>query len=44
METEILTAEELAWLNEYHEKVYQTFRDVLEPDVSAWLREVTLPL
>ena len=44
VETEILTAEELAWLNEYHEKVYQTFRDVLEPDVSAWLRKVTLPL
>ena len=44
VEKENLTAEELAWLNSYHETVWQTFKDALEPDVAAWLREATLPL
>ena len=41
---DMLTAEERAWLNEYHETVWQTFKDTLTPEVSAWLREETLPL
>ena len=41
---EILTEEELSWLNSYHERVWQTYKDVLAPDVAAWLRKETLPL
>ncbi len=44
IDVSLLTAEERAWLNGYHETVWQTFKDALTPEVSAWLREETLPL
>lgn len=40
----LLDDKELQWLNDYHEEVYQTLKDRLEPDVAKWLREQTQPL
>ena len=42
--TEMLTAEEKAWLDEYNEEVFRTLSPQLPDDVAAWLREKTLPL
>lgn len=41
---ERLDAQELQWLNDYHERVYLTLAPLLEPDVRDWLREQTQPL
>ncbi|MDO5036962.1 MAG: aminopeptidase P family protein [Tissierellia bacterium] len=40
----LLTEEELDWLNDYHEQVYQDLKDYLEEDEVNWLRQVTQPL
>lgn len=40
----LLTAEELAWYNDYQERVYQTLSPELTTDEAAWLRAKTLPL
>lgn len=37
----LLTAEELAWYNDYQERVYQTLKPHLSADEAAWLREKT---
>ena len=39
-----LTRPELAWLNEYHSKVWDELNELVEGDVRAWLRQSTLPL
>ena len=39
-----LTEAEKKYLNEYHEMVYQKLASGLEPEVAAWLREITLPI
>ena len=39
--TEMLSARELAWLNRYHEQVYDDLSPLLSPDEAAWLRERT---
>lgn len=40
----LLTERELALLNAYHEKVYETLAPHLEGDALAWCREATAPL
>ena len=37
--TELLTQEELDWLNAYHQRVFDTLSPHLSADESAWLRE-----
>ena len=37
----VVTAEERTWLNDYHRRVYETLSPLLEPEVAAWLRDVT---
>ena len=41
---ELLSADELAWLNAYNERVYQTLAPLLPEEVALWLRGKTLPL
>ncbi|MEG1562571.1 MAG: aminopeptidase P family protein [Bacteroides sp.] len=38
---EMLTAEEVAWLNEYHQKVYEKLSPALDEAEKAWLKEAT---
>ena len=38
---ELLTEEEVGWLNDYNETVYRTYKDRLTPAISEWLREKT---
>ena len=41
---EILSDEELAWLNEYHEMVYNRLSTFLNEEENAWLKKATSPL
>ena len=41
---ELLTDEELAWLNGYHQLVYDRLSPLLDAEEQAWLRETTRPL
>ena len=41
---ELLTYEEVEWLDRFHETVCQDLKDYLEPEEQAWLREKTRPL
>ena len=41
---ELLTDEELTWLNEYHEFVYNRLCPLLNSDEQAWLKEATTAL
>ena len=41
---EILTDEELAWFNEYHQMVYNRLCPFLNEEENAWLKEATSPL
>lgn len=41
---EILTDEELAWFNEYHQMVYNRLCPFLNEEETAWLKEATSPL
>ena len=41
---QLLTNEELEWLNNYHKKVFQLLSPLLEPQEVAWLKEKTAPL
>ena len=41
---EMLTENELSWLNSYHERVYQELSPCLDSDKREWLRENTKPL
>ena len=36
---EMMTQEEIDWLNQYHQRVYDTLAPHLEPDEVEWLRE-----
>jgi Xaa-Pro aminopeptidase len=40
----MLSADELAWLNEYHERVRHAVRPHVDADTRAWLVEATEPL
>ncbi|EGR1345274.1 aminopeptidase P family protein [Vibrio parahaemolyticus] len=41
---DMLTRPELAWLNDYHQKVWEQISPLVESEVKEWLREATLPL
>ena len=41
---DMLLAEEIAWLDHYHEYVYDTLAPHLDVEEAAWLREACLPL
>ncbi|MFH4470226.1 aminopeptidase P family protein [Vibrio diabolicus] len=41
---DMLTRPELAWLNNYHQKVWDEISPLVEGDVKEWLRQATLPL
>ena len=41
---ELLSVDELAWLNTYNARVYETLAPLLPEDVALWLRSKTLPL
>ena len=41
---DLLSREEIEWLNDYNERVYQTLAPRLPADVAAWLREKTRPI
>ena len=42
--TDLLSQSDIAWLNAYHERVYQTLSPHLPPQIASWLRTKTLPL
>ena len=41
---ELLTQEELDWLNQYHQRVFDTLSSHLSDEETVWLREVCMPL
>ncbi|MGI9840595.1 aminopeptidase P family protein [Vibrio parahaemolyticus] len=41
---DMLTRPELAWLNDYHQKVWEQINPLVDGEVKEWLREATLPL
>ncbi len=41
---QLLTNEELEWLNNYHKKVFQLLSPLLESQEVEWLKEKTAPL
>ncbi|HHC6778451.1 TPA: aminopeptidase P family protein [Vibrio parahaemolyticus] len=41
---DMLTRPELAWLNDYHQKVWEQISQLVDGEVKEWLREATLPL
>lgn len=44
IETEIMTDEEIKWLNNYHQKVYNELSPLLNPDEQAWLKAKCAPI
>ena len=44
LEVSLLTADEREWLNAYNQRVYNTLSSRLPVEVSAWLREKTMPV
>ena len=44
IDTSLLTAEELAWLNAYHDRVMKEIGDFLEGDELAWLNAACAPV
>ncbi|MCF0176707.1 MAG: aminopeptidase P family protein [Bacteroidales bacterium] len=41
---ELMTAEEINWLNSYNDMVYRRLSPRLDPHVTAWLKAKTIPL
>ena len=41
---EMMTQEEIQWLNDYHQRVFDTLSPHLSAEEAAWLREVCAPL
>ncbi|MEZ9611329.1 M24 family metallopeptidase C-terminal domain-containing protein, partial [Vibrio sp. 10N.286.45.C10] len=41
---DLLTRPELAWLNDYHQKVWNDVSPLVEGDTLEWLRQSTTPL
>lgn len=44
IETEIMTDEEIKWLNNYHQKVYNELSPLLNPDEQGWLKAKCAPI
>jgi Xaa-Pro aminopeptidase len=40
----LMTAPEVAWLNAYHQRVYQTLSPLMDEPAKAWLAEATRPI
>ncbi|MEP1442964.1 MAG: aminopeptidase P family protein [Hyphomicrobiales bacterium] len=40
----LLSSEELSWLNDYHQSVYDKLADRLDEDERAWLKDMTAPI
>ena len=41
---ELLTAEEIQWLNSYNDRVYSALSPYLSPEISEWLKNKTAPI
>lgn len=44
IDVSMLTADELAWLNDYHKMVYDKIAPMVDDDVRAWLKDATAEL
>ena len=44
IDTSLLSAEELAWLNDYHARVFDALQAHVDDDTRVWLRAATAPL
>ncbi len=44
MDIGLLSKEEILWVNQYHQRVFEKLCPVLDPPVGTWLREKTRPL
>ncbi|MPW38065.1 aminopeptidase P family protein [Vibrio sp. B1Z05] len=44
IEQSLLTAHEIEWLNEYHQKVWNDLSPLVDGDVKQWLQQATLAL
>jgi Xaa-Pro aminopeptidase len=44
MDTELLTAQEKRWINEYHQQVFAALKPDLSGEVLVWLKQATAPL
>lgn len=44
IDSSMLTSDETAWLNDYHQKVYELLSPLLNGEERAWLRDATAPL
>lgn len=44
IETSLLSSQEIAWVDAYHQQVYQTLGPKLPPEVGAWLKLACTPL
>ncbi|MBF9002022.1 aminopeptidase P family protein [Vibrio nitrifigilis] len=44
IDTNLLTKPELAWLNDYHQTVWDDVSPLVEGDVKEWLKQATQPL
>lgn len=42
--TELMTPDELTWLNDYHRQVYESLSPLLDEEHRTWLAEATRPL
>ena len=40
----MMLPEEIAWLNQYHQRVYDTLAPHLDADERQWLQQATAPL
>lgn len=40
----LLTEEEIAWVNDYHQACYESHKDYLSTEEAAWLKDVCRPL
>lgn len=44
IDTDLMTPEEIEWVNNYHERVYQRLSPYLNEEEKTWLREKTTPI
>ncbi|HBN22937.1 MAG TPA: X-Pro aminopeptidase [Holosporales bacterium] len=44
MDQSLLTADEISWVNSYHQRVYKALKDQVEAETLPWLKEATVSL
>ena len=44
IDVELLSTEEIKWLNDYHQSVYDKISPLVDNDIEEWLKEATSPL